>query len=112
MTTGQTERTGQDGLPGPATGEGTARALTTLPACAMTFSTTRLFLLGALGLRLVANLGVSPTVPSSMLVKAGRAPVTSFFGRTGAGAGVDDGLDRLSRRHRRYRHVATEPAYQ
>ncbi|MDX3372666.1 hypothetical protein PV387_43125 [Streptomyces sp. ME02-6987-2C] len=67
MTTGQTERTGQDGLPGPATGEGTARALTTLPACAMTFSTTRLFLLGALGLRLVANLGVSPTVPSSML---------------------------------------------
>lgn len=37
-------------------------ALTALLTCAMTFSMMQLFLLGALGPRLVAELGVSPTV--------------------------------------------------
>ncbi|MFF7378325.1 MFS transporter [Streptomyces massasporeus] len=70
MTTdraGQAGGTGRPGLSGagvaaedtavPATG-----TLTALLTCAMAFSMTQLFLLGALGPRLVAALDVSPTV--------------------------------------------------
>lgn len=61
MTTGRTEQAGRNGA-GSATGEGATRALTALLTCAMAFSMMQLFLLGALGPRLVADLGVSPTV--------------------------------------------------
>ncbi|MEU9084460.1 MFS transporter [Streptomyces sp. NPDC048357] len=44
------------------TDEGTGRSLTALLTCAMAFSMLQLFLLGALGPRLVDELGVSPAV--------------------------------------------------
>ncbi|MFF8809604.1 MFS transporter [Streptomyces omiyaensis] len=47
---------------GAGTGEGTARGLTALLTTAMAFSMLQLFLLGALGPRLVDGLGVSETV--------------------------------------------------
>ncbi|BFO17849.1 hypothetical protein SHKM778_42370 [Streptomyces sp. KM77-8] len=61
LTTGRTERTGWSKA-GPVTEAGATRALTALLTCAMAFSMMQLFLLGALGPRLVADLGVSPTV--------------------------------------------------
>lgn len=64
MTTGRTGRAGGNGadpVVEEATG-GATRALTTLLTRAMAFSMMQLFLLGALGPRLVADLGVSPTV--------------------------------------------------
>ncbi len=132
VTTGQTERTGRGRAAGTGDRGGHGKSTDHAAGLCHDLLDDAVVLLGALGLRLVASLGVSPTVlgptttwsragrtaasahrrPSSMLVKAGRAPVTSFFGRTGAGAGVDHGLDRLSRRRRHDHHVATEPAYQ
>ncbi|MEU9178303.1 MFS transporter [Streptomyces sp. NPDC048550] len=46
----------------PGTQDGGARGLTALLTCAMAFSMLQLFLLGALGPRLVDELGISPAV--------------------------------------------------
>ncbi|MEU9234189.1 MFS transporter [Streptomyces subrutilus] len=46
----------------PRTRDGRARGLTALLTCAMAFSMLQLFLLGALGPRLVGELGISPAV--------------------------------------------------
>ncbi len=48
--------------PAPRPRDGDARSLTALLTCAMAFSMLQLFLLGALGPRLVEELGISPTV--------------------------------------------------